>query len=42
MNCFMHALENNDKRIYVIGTFEKNGCIKTILTWLRCVTIKLV
>ena len=28
MNCFMHALKNQDKRIYVIGTFEKKWMYK--------------
>lgn len=31
MNCFMHALENNDKRIYVIGTFEKKWMYKNYI-----------
>ena len=31
MNCFMHALKNKDKRIYVIGTFEKKWMYKNYI-----------
>tara|TARA_B100000963_G_scaffold315203_1_gene294143 strand:- start:671 stop:1759 length:1089 start_codon:yes stop_codon:yes gene_type:complete len=31
MSCFLHALKNKDKRIYVIGTFEKTWMYKNYI-----------
>ena len=40
MNCFMHALKNQDKEYTLLEHLKKNGCIKTTMILLKCITIR--